>query len=215
MSRYSFIDENINTSGKQCFCIDVNSTNLPFINTNQFTVASSPVDAPLQNTLKKLDSYQTIQSDQSFLLSPQVIGASSTDREKKLIDTVNTLLTQVYTNVSNQKDIKTLDEQIIDIPKTSLTIDTNPKLVSKIDLNKMANDKKIGKKTYRKSSSNLNLFEGFQNNECNKTCTRKPSRERRTHRKKRNIRKKTSPINENFYLLIIIVLLLLCSWFKK
>ena len=72
----------------------------------------------------------------------------------------------------------------------------------------MANDNKVGKKTLRKSSSNLSLFENFSTNECIDTCKLKPKRQAKPNRR-------SQISNENMYLIIIIVILLLVSWFKK
>ena len=222
MSRYSFIDENINTSGKQCFCIDVNSKNSPFVNVSQANISttniptSSPVEAPLQNIPKKIQTYEMIKPDQNYLLTPQVIDSS---REKNMIETINSLMAQTYTNISSEKDFQASNAPTIDLPKTSLTVESKQEPKSQINLNTMANDTKVGKKTYRKSSSNLNLFEGFESNSgvggCDNVC--KPSNKSkyaRVHSSKYKTKSKNNN-TDNIYLVIIILAFLLCSWFKK
>jgi len=220
MSRYSFIDDNINLTGKQCFCIDVNSTNSPFINEgNQIIRPQSPtrsqspsrsVYAPAPISVSSQVSgyegkhfdHQSLSSD--YLLTPNVIN--SNPKEQNIITTVNSLLNQVYSNV--QKDILESNAPEIDIPKTSMTSMPVDTVKSKIDLNTMANDKLVGKKTVRKSSGNLNLFEGFEQSGCTDVC--KPK-----NRKIKYVRSSKSKSNENIYLLVVIVLFLLLSWFKK
>jgi len=140
----------------------------------------------------------------NYLLTPNVINSNV--KEQNVIKTVNTLLNQVYTNV--QKDILGSNAAEIDIPKTSMTSMPVDK-IEKNNLNSMANDKQVGKKTLRKSSSNLNLFEGFEQSGCTDVC--KPKRN--TRRYTRRYKKPKS--NENIYLLIAIILFLLFSWFKK
>lgn len=241
MSRYSFIDENINMSGKQCFCIDVNSSNSPFIiGGNQstqpepqspkstqvpltHTLAHTPAPAPVPvggvgsgvvdhvgigGYENKKSSLQSLGSD--YLLTPNVID-SKPSKEQEMIKTVNTLLTQVYSNV--QKDFLGSNAAEIDIPKNSLTQENSgaDKSKSKINLNTMANDKQVGKKTYRKSASNLNLFEGFEQSGCTDVC--KGKKYARVGASK--VRKSDAKSNENIYLLVIIALFLLVSWFKK
>ncbi len=267
MSRYSFIDDNINLTGKQCFCIDVNSSNSPFIiggmsfqdgmrpniaerpqsprsvrpqsptsvrpqsptsvrpqsprsvrpqsprsvrpqsPIKNISLAPSPVAGGILGYENKKSDHQTLTSD--YLLTPNVIN--SNPREQEIIKTVNTMLTQVYSNV--QKEILGSNAAEIDIPKNSLTQmpSDDTKTKSKIDLNKMANDKQVGKKTVRKSSSNLNLFEGFQQSGCSDVC--KPKKYSRVKSSSKTKSKFGS--NENIYLLVIIVLFLLVSWFKK
>jgi len=222
MSRYSFIDDNINLTGKQCFCIDVNSTNSPFIiGGNQSTQPqpqsprsgtqppSQIVSAPVASELS-ISGYENKKSDirslpSDYLLTPNVINSNT--REQNIINTVNNMLTQVYSNV--QKDIIGSNEAEIDIPKNSLTLLNDKEVTPKIDLNKMANDKQVGKKTLRKSSGNLNLFEGFEQSGCTNIC--KPSNKSKS-KSKSNFKYK---FNENLILLAAIVLFLLISWFKK
>ena len=206
MSRYSFIDENVNLTGKQCFCIDVNSTNSPFIiGGNQLTQpllsarpqsprsqsptrpqspsklvsAPAPVAVPPEALIRGYEGkYSELTND--YLLTPNVINSNK--KEKQVINTVNELLAQAYSNV--QKEILGSNAAEIDIPKTSMTVmpdetktktktKSKSKSKSKVDLNTMANDKLVGKKTFRKSSSNLNLFEGFEQSGCKDVC--KPS----------------------------------------
>jgi hypothetical protein len=217
MSRYSFIDDNINLTGKQCFCIDVNSNNSPFIieGGNQNVQPQSPrantqspaqiVSAPVASELS-ISGYENKKSDtrslpSDYLLTPNVINSNA--REQNIINKVNSMLTQVYSNV--QKDIIGSNEAEIDIPKNSLTLIDDKEVMPKIDLNKMANDKQVGKKTIRKSSGNLNLFEGFEQSGCTDIC--KPSNKYKN--------KSKFKFNENFILLAVIVLFLLISWFKK
>jgi hypothetical protein len=225
MSRYSFIDETINMSGKQCFCIDVNSSNSPFVTTGVSETRPQPVAAPsavpvpkpLSTDLHALIRHENaeLSNDQNFLLTPQVINAPL--REQKIIETANSLLNQTYQNITSEglaKQVQALNEVTIDLPKTSLTVDTDPKLVSKIDLNKMANDTKVGKKVLRKSSDNLSLFEGFESGGCTDTCKPK-SRKQQRRRLYRSRRSRPQRSNENFYLIVIIILLLAISWFRK
>jgi hypothetical protein len=205
MSRYSFIDENINSSGKQCFCIDVNSTNSPFVNVSQASLPQSqnsqPVSspAPVDTTPKKIDSYQMINKDQNYLLTPQVIGSGS-ERERNMIETINNLMTQTYSNISTQKDFQAVNAPTIDTIKQKSS-----------DL--MGNDTQVGKKTLRKSSSNLNLFEGFETPGCTNVC--KPSNKSKHSRVNKYRHNKSNKSNDNLYLVIIILAFLLCSWFKK
>lgn len=222
MSRYSFIDETINISGKQCFCIDVNSTNSPFVtigvdgtrqpqnvlpNTAPMPVS---VSMPIQeNNLHSLIKHENapISNDQNYLLTPQVINVPL--REQKIIDTANTLLNQAYQSVSSStQQVQPSNEPIINLPKSSLTVDMDPKLISKIDLNTMANDTKVGKKTLRKSSDSLSLFEGFDSGECTDVCKPKLNRRRKHNRF-------SEGFSDNFYLLVIIILLLAISWCMK
>lgn len=233
MSRYSFIDENINVSGKQCFCIDVNSSNSPFVNISQpnihigttgavSSIAPAPVTVPSEmseNVPKKTDTHQMINNEQNYLLTPQVIGLNK-EKELNMINTINSLMTQTYSAIKSQpqtqSQIQASNATTIDAPKTSLTTDS--KSDSNINLNTMANDNQIGKKTYRKSSSNLNLFEGFENASegCNNVC--KPSKTQ-SNKKRVRIHSRDSRSNygsnDNLYLVIIILAFLLCSWFKK
>jgi hypothetical protein len=245
MSRYSFIDENINTSGKQCFCIDVNSKNSPFIDVNTSintlvnapvtALVNAPVTAPLQNISKKTETYQMIKPEQNYLLTPQVINSS---REKNMIDTINSLMTQTYSNISTQKDFQVSNAPTNNVSKISLTTvkkpDTKTKIKTKSQaksiLNTMANDTKVGKKTYRKSSSNLDLFEGFDDSSnpggCDNVCKPLNKSKNNLHPYKSNSKSNTKSnyntkpksnynTNDNMYLLIIILVFLLCSWFKK
>jgi hypothetical protein len=277
MSRYSFIDDNINLTGKQCFCIDVNSTNSPFIIGGNQTIQpepslrsqsplrpqspsspkkpsgpdssprphsplrlhsslrlSSPQSSPRPHSPLRLSSpqspiqtinvsaptsvppeslirgYETRKSKnenlgQDYLLTPEVINSNI--KEQQVIKKVNTLLNEVYSNV--QKDILGANAAVIDISKTSMTSMPVDNTKSKIDLNTMANDKFVGKKALRKSSSNLNLFEGFEQSGCTDVCKPKKYSNRNTRRYKK------TKSNENTYLLIAIILLLLFSWFKK
>ncbi len=243
MSRYSFIDENVNLTGKQCFCIDVNSTNSPFIiGGNQLTQpllsakpqsptrpqspskivsAPAPVAVPPEALIRgyegKYSEHQGLTND--YLLTPNVINSNK--KEKQVINTVNELLAQAYSNV--QKEILGSNAAEMDIPKTSMTVmpdetktktktKTKSKSKSKVDLNTMANDKLVGKKTFRKSSSNLNLFEGFEESGCKDVC--KPSNSVKKYSRVKSSSSK-SKSNENLYLFVMILLLFACSWFKK
>lgn len=248
MSRYSFIDDNINISGKQCFCIDANSKNSPFVGTSQAnlptiysdsstrsdsstssdsptrsdspTFSDSPTSSDSSHHLGHADrvisnskskSARKIKSGESYMLTPEVIGLS---REQKMIQQMDRLLNQTYTNISNGSQIQAANEPIIDITKNSLTIDPNSEKNEKINLNTMANDKYIGKKTYRKSTSNLDLFEGFENKGCTNVCKPKKSNKFNKYIKS-NKSNESNVLNENFYLFIIIVIFLVCSWFSK
>jgi hypothetical protein len=235
MSKYSFIDAELNIPGKQCFCIDINNSNTQFTYANApapiptNTPAPIPTSAPtpittnvptlvrtntneIMNTnaeSNKIDTYSSINN--SFLLSPDVKN-NIDDREKEIIQTVNNLLKNRVNDLDNKSSIIASNEIISNIPNNSLTVDNDSNVASTIDLNKMA----TSKKNY-KSKSNVDLFENFTQNKCNRTCSIKNKYKK--HRKDRKYIKHTkkgkSLLDNDNIIIIIIILLLAYSYFQN
>ena len=226
MSKYSFIEAELNIPGKQCFCVDINNSNTQFTYATQVTnminpVTTNPVTTnPVTTnpvTTKPVTTKQIMNTtsnnsfleskivnnnspvDNTFLLSPQVkenIG----EKEKQIINTVNYLLSNTVNNLENKSNVIASNEIINNIPNSSLTIDNEPTVASNIDLNKMANSKK----NYR-SKSNIDLFENFEQDKCNNTCSIK-----KKHRKRGK-----SVLNNDYIIIIIIILLLGYSYLQN
>ena len=45
MSKYSFIEAELNVPGKQCFCVDINNSNTPFTYATQINYLLNPVSS--------------------------------------------------------------------------------------------------------------------------------------------------------------------------
>lgn len=227
MSKYSFIDAELNIPGKQCFCVDINNSNTQFTYANANAPAPVPIPTntpspiptntsipiPMNTTnldSNKIDNHSSINN--SFLLSPDVkynIG----EREKEIIKTVNSLLTNTtLNNLDNKSSIAASNEIISNIPNNSLTVDNKSNVDSTIDLNKMA----TSKKNY-KSKSNIDLFEKFEQNKCNHTCSikNKYKKHRKYRKHAKHTKKGKSFLDNDNIIIIIIILLLAYSYFQN
>ena len=187
MSKYSFIEAELNAPGKQCFCVDINNSKIPFTYANPIANVTSNNLADMTNSenkltanrRKKYDSESNLITDHTFLLSPEVRNNVG-DKEKQIINTVNSLLTETVNKLDKKSKIIASNQIINNIPNNSLTTDNNPKVAPSINLNKMANSKK----NYR-SKSNIALFENFEQDKCDNTCSIKKKRTKKHTKKHR------------------------------
>lgn len=212
MSKYSFIEAELNIPGKQCFCIDINNSKTPFTYATQINSAPSAVGsqqppepyvltAPTSSIVPQLvspspdfvDNNNLFNLNNSYLLSPDS-KATSGDREKQIIQTVNSLLANAVSDItSDQSNANTMnnfkDDDDID--------DTNVD-----DLNKMANR---GKKKYKSKSKSLNfLQEGFEQDKCNNTCSIKKS-----------YKKNKSLLNSDNMIVILLLIVIAYLFYNK
>jgi hypothetical protein len=153
--------------------IDVEQVSAP-VSVEQVSapVSVEQVSAPVSVEQTQVPSPASVSfEDQTFLLSPQVRNGTS-DREKRLINTVNNLLTQTVNNLGPSptpySNIVAANQIVSNLPNNSLTVDNDNSVSPNINLNTMAN--LDSKKNYRTNSSNLSLFENFEQDNCNTSC---------------------------------------------
>jgi hypothetical protein len=141
MSRFSFIDENVNITGKQCFCIDSNSLKQVFINTSP-----SPSPSPNQNhsTLEQ-------QINQTYLISPQTKNDSISEHRKQFMKTMNDLLLETYMNIKDVSLNTNLnnDENFVTRGKKTYRNKDNLSILEGFSNNKCKNICKSGKNRQR------------------------------------------------------------------
>jgi hypothetical protein len=194
MSKYSFIEAELNIPGKQCFCIDINNSNTPFTYGSQINSLPSDMSTPLlAPTPTPLSAPAPLPSDK--LGNPlDSRPESSSSNQTYLLNNMNKNLFNVETTYLLGPDSKAIngdrEKQIIqtvnnlltsavsDINNQTNTVnnfkdDDNVDNTNVDDLNKIANR---GKKKYKSKSKSLNLLqEGFEQNKCNDTCSIKKS----------------------------------------
>jgi hypothetical protein len=213
MSKYSFIEAELNTPGKQCFCIDINSSNTPFTYASQITSTPTPTPSTsipttsIPTTSIPTPSTPTTPNEiisetnllnnnlfnlnNSYLLSPDS-KATSGDREKQIIQTVNSLLTSAVNEITDQSNSNTVNNY-----KDDDIDDTNVD-----DLNKMANR---GNKKYKSKSKSLNfLQENFEQDKCNNTCSIKKS-----------YKKNKSLLNSDNMIVILLLIVIAYLFYNK
>ena len=196
MSKYSFIEAELNVPGKQCFCVDINNSNTPFTYATQINYLLNPVStdtsvAPIiadpvsvapvsvEPVSVENDTYNSksvkFSIDTPYLISPDA-KQSSNDRQVQFIDTVNNLLTTAVNDIANQSntvnDFKEDEEEVDDFKSNR------------------------GNKKYKLKSKSMNLLENFEQDKCNNTCSIK------RHRKKN----KKSSSDMIMILLLLIVM---------
>lgn len=213
MSKYSFIEAELNIPGKQCFCIDINNSKTPFTYADQIISAPSASSAggqqppqepyyssaPTSSIVPPLvvpspdfvDNNNLFNLSNSYLLSPDS-KATSGDREKQIIQTVNSLLASAANDMTDQSNANTINNY-----KDDDIDDTNVD-----DLNKMANR---GKKKYKSKSKSLNfLQEGFEQDKCNNTCSIKKS-----------YKKNKSLLNSDNMIVILLLIVIAYLFYNK
>ena len=225
MSKYSFIEAELNIPGKQCFCVDINTSNTPFTYASQINSTPSTVGgqqpppepfvltAPTSSIVPPLvshspdfvDNNNLFSVDTTYLLSPDSKGMSSPsglqpsaggtngDREKQIIQTVNSLLASAANDITNdQSNANTMNNyKDDDIDDTNLD-----------DLNKIANR---GTKKYKSKSKSLNfLQEGFEQDKCNNTCSIKKS-----------YKKNKSLLNSDNMIVILLLIVIAYLFYNK
>ena len=213
MSKYSFIEAELNIPGKQCFCIDINNSKTPFTYADQIISAPSASSAggqqpppepyvssaPTSSIVPPLvspspdfvDNNNLFNLNNSYLLSPDS-KATSGDREKQIIQTVNSLLAIAANDMTDQSNANTINNyKDDDIDDTNLD-----------DLNKIANR---GKKKYKSKSKSLNfLQEGFEQDKCNNTCSIKKS-----------YKKNKSLLNSDNMIVILLLIVIAYLFYNK
>ena len=205
MSKYSFIEAELNIPGKQCFCVDINNSNTPFTYATQINYLLNPVSSstpvptsvaepvssstPVPTSVSEPvsiapvsvenDTYDTksvkFSIDTPYLLSPDA-KQNSNDRQTQIINTVNNLLTTAVNDIANQSN----------------TVNDFKEDEEEVDDFKSNR----GNKKYKLKSKSMNLLENFEQDKCNNTCSIKK------HRKKN---KKSSSDMIMLLLLLIVI----------
>ena len=143
-----------------------------------------------------------------YLLTPQILSNIS-DREQMYKDSINNMLKNAVNTieVTNTTTIPANDISQVKFnsPDTINSYDTDPKLSSKIDLNKMAYPDKIMRYS-NNNKDNYTLLENFSG--CTDTCSMKKS-------KKQMSNFEESYLNENSLVFIVIIMLFICSFLYK
>jgi hypothetical protein len=202
-SNYSFLQK---ADNKQCFCIDPNSKDAPYILDN-LKLQMQPHNSPSQSSL-------TNEIDDSFdyMITPQIYDSIHTNpKDDKRLQAMNELLELALKKLDESKNVKPINEKVDVAPRDSMTVHRHTDKVainkpdvsasvevdsdddSDVDLNTMA---RTTNKMQRRAG-NLGLFEDFNN--CNDYCSKNP------------IKKGLFEMNETKYVLLIIALLLMCS----
>jgi hypothetical protein len=228
MSKYSFIEAELNVPGKQCFCVDVNNSNTPFTYATQINYLLNPTpvtSAPTSVTFATTPAPKSVSKSVTSVPKPvtpapvilttsiedNIVNNNLSNVDSSYLLTpdakqkVNDRETQIINTVNNllTTAVNNIVDQVSEQTNTVNNFKEDEEESNNTDtLNKMAYR---GNKKYKLKSKSLNLLEKFGQNKCNDTCSIKK------HYKKN----KKSLLNSDNMIMILLLMVIAYLFLNK